>query len=258
MSAVLAHTRYMTARHVRNLARQPWYVAFTLFTPVMYLVLFGQLFKSVAELPGFGTTDYITFLTPGIAVMTAVFSAGWSGMGEYEDLDRGVLDRFLVSPASRTALVAGRLVQVALIAVIQVVIIVGLGLILGADYAGGPVGILLMMLAAVLVAVPIGAFSNAIALLLRQEESIIGVNQFLLLPLTFLSSVFMAPALMPGWIRTVSKFNPLTWAVETARAAVSTSTDWGLVATRLGWLVVLGAVTMWFAVRTFRAYQRSV
>lgn len=52
---------------------------------------------------------------------------------EYEDLDRGVLDRFLVSPASRTALVAGRLVQVALIAVIQVVIIVGLGLLLGAD-----------------------------------------------------------------------------------------------------------------------------
>lgn len=81
MSAVLAHTGYMTARHVRNLARQPWYVAFTLFTPVMYLVLFGQLFKSVAQLPGFGTTDYITFLTPGIAVMTAVFSVGWSGIG---------------------------------------------------------------------------------------------------------------------------------------------------------------------------------
>jgi ABC-2 type transport system permease protein len=108
------------------------------------------------------------------------------------------------------------------------------------------------------VAVPIGAFSNSIALLLRQEESIIGVNQFLLLPLTFLSSIFMAPALMPGWIRTVSRFNPLTWAVEAARSAVSAAPDWGLIGSRLGLLLILGAVTMSLATRAFRAYQRSV
>jgi ABC-2 type transport system permease protein len=220
-------------------------------------VLFSQLFESVSRLPGFGT-DYITFLTPGIAVMTAAFSAGWSGMGEYEDLDRGVLDRFLVSPASRTSLVAGRLVQTALVTVIQVAVIVVLGLIMGAGYPGGPIGILTMTLAAILVAVPIGAFSNSIALLLRQEESIIGVNQFLLLPLTFLSSIFMAPALMPGWIRTVSRFNPLTWSVEAARSAVSASPDWGLIGSRLGLLLILGAVTMSLATRAFRAYQRSV
>jgi ABC-2 type transport system permease protein len=247
----------MTARHVRNLIRQPWYMAFTLFIPVVYLVLFSQLFESVSRLPGFGT-DYITFLTPGIAVMTAAFSAGWSGMGEYEDLDRGVLDRFLVSPASRTSLLAGRLVQTALVTVIQVAVIVVLGLIMGAGYPGGPIGILTMTLAAILVAVPIGAFSNSIALLLRQEESIIGVNQFLLLPLTFLSSIFMAPALMPGWIRTVSRFNPLTWSVEAARSAVSASPDWGLIGSRLGLLLILGAVTMSLATRAFRAYQRSV
>jgi ABC-2 type transport system permease protein len=257
MSAVLAHTGYMTARHVRNLIRQPWYMAFTLFIPVVYLVLFSQLFESVSRLPGFGT-DYITFLTPGIAVMTAAFSAGWSGMGEYEDLDRGVLDRFLVSPASRTSLLAGRLVQTALVTVIQVAVIVVLGLIMGAGYPGGPIGILTMTLAAILVAVPIGAFSNSIALLLRQEESIIGVNQFLLLPLTFLSSIFMASALMPGWIRTVSRFNPLTWSVEAARSAVSASPDWGLIGSRLGLLLILGAVTMSLATRAFRAYQRSV
>jgi ABC-2 type transport system permease protein len=63
--------------------------------------------------------------------MTAAFSAGWSGMGEYEDLDRGVLDRFLVSPASRISLVAGRLMQVAMVTAIQVAIIVVLGLIMG-------------------------------------------------------------------------------------------------------------------------------
>ena len=258
MANVIAHTGYMTARHVRNLWRQPWFVAITLFQPVIYLVLFGQLFKSIARLPGFGDQSYIAFLTPGIVVMSALFSSGWSGMGIIEDLDRGVLDRFLVSPASRTALIGGRLVQLALVAVIQATIIILLGLALGADYAGGIPGILILMLSAILLAVPFGALSNAMALMLRQEESVIGAVQFVILPLTFLASVFIASELMPGWIRTVSRYNPLNWAVEAAREALSAGPDWGLVLSRLGFLVALGAVALWLATRAFRAYQRSV
>jgi ABC-2 type transport system permease protein len=70
----------------------------------------------------------------------------------------------------------------------------------------------------VLVAVPFGALSNAMALLIRRTESVIGASNFILLPMTFLSLVFMEPQLMPGWIRTVSRFNPVAWSVEAARA----------------------------------------
>ena len=97
---VLRHVGYMAARDLRALWRQPWYIAVTLVQPVIWLLLFGELFKGVADLPGF-SGSYIAYLAPGIVVMSALFSSGWSGMGTIEDIDRGVTDRLLVSPVRR-------------------------------------------------------------------------------------------------------------------------------------------------------------
>jgi ABC-2 type transport system permease protein len=254
----LAHSFYMTLRHFRNLMRQPLYIAFTLVQPIIWLVLFGQLFKKVVLLPGFGASAYVDFLTPGVVIMTVLFGAGWSGMGIIRDLDLGVMDRFLVSPASRVALIAGRLIQLALIAVIQSVLIVALGMILGARFPGGARGVGLLIVCAVLLAVPIGALSNAMALIARKEETVIAASNFILLPLTFLSSVFMARNLMPGWIQAVARFNPVEWAVIAGRSALSAHISWPLVATRIGFLVALTMVTAGLATRAFRIYQRSV
>ncbi|HEX8859263.1 MAG TPA: ABC transporter permease, partial [Actinomycetes bacterium] len=65
-------------------------ISISLVQPVIWLLLFGQLFKRVVEIPGFAAGSYITFLTPGVVVMTAVFSGGWAGMGVISDIDRGV------------------------------------------------------------------------------------------------------------------------------------------------------------------------
>ena len=127
----LAHTRYMTATHLRQLWRQPWWIAVSLVQPVIWLLLFGALFQSVADLPGFGSDDYIVYLAPGIVIMTAFISAGWTGMGLLEDLDRGVTDRLLTSPISRRALMAGRVVQQTITMIIQSLIMVGIALLAG-------------------------------------------------------------------------------------------------------------------------------
>ena len=81
---------------------------------------------------------------------------------------------------------------------------------------------------------------------------------FLLLPLTFLSSAFMQQNLNPRWMQHVADFNPVNWAVVAAREAVSANPDWGVVASRFGWLVALLLVCLAFATRAFRTYQRSV
>ncbi len=91
-----------------------------------------------------------------------------------------------------------------------------------------------------------------------QEEALIGAVQFVLLPLTFASSAFLASNLIPHGIRVVSDFNPLNWAVVAGRAATSTNVDWGTVASRAGFLAALMAVCLAFATRAFRAYQKSV
>ena len=78
------------------------------------------------------------------------------------------------------------------------------------------------------------------------------------LPLTFLSAAFMQKDLMPGWMQTVADFNPVNWAVEAGREAVSATTNWGFVASRAGFLFLLALVCAAFATRAFRAYQKSV
>src|SRR5450759_3322792 len=143
----------MAIRDMRNLLRQPWYVAFTLIQPMIYILLFSQLFRKVVEIPGFGSGSYIAFLTPGIVVMTALFSGGWSGMSVVQDLDRGFMDRLLVSPVSRAAIITGRLVQLAFVIFVQASIIIVAGLIMGASFASGIAGVLVVIACAILLAV---------------------------------------------------------------------------------------------------------
>jgi ABC-2 type transport system permease protein len=258
MTTAIAHSSYMTMRGVRALLRQPAYVLITLVQPVIWLLLFGALFKRVVEIPGFGTRSYVTFLTPGVVIMTALFSAGWSGMGFIEDIDRGVLDRFLVSPVRRGGLMAGSLAYGALTVVVQSLVIVGLGLATGARFDGGVAGGAVLVACAVLVGVAISSLSNALGLLARQRETLIGATQFVMLPLTFLSSAMMQVRLMPAWMQDVTRYNPLNWAVEASREALGSGADWGFVGPRLGGLLALAVVCAWLATRAFHAYQHSV
>jgi len=258
MTKTFADTAQMTVRHVMELWRQPVWIFVTLVQPVIWLLLFGALFGTVTEIPGFASDDYIQFLAPGVVVMTAFFSAGWSGMGIIEDFNRGVLDRFLVSPVRRSSLITGRLVQNSINIVIQTLIIVILALIVGASFANGVTGVLVTCLVAVLVGSGFGALSNGLALLTRREETLIAVMQFFLLPLSFLSTTFMQAGLMPDWMQTIAAFNPVNWAVEAARSALSASPDWGAIAGWSALLVAFLGASLLFAVRAFRTYQRSV
>jgi ABC-2 type transport system permease protein len=258
MTRVVTDTLFMTQRHFRNLLRQPAWIFISLVQPVVWLLLYGALFRKIVEIPGFGAGSYIDFLTPGVVVMTCLFSAGWSGMDLIEDIDRGVVDRFLVSPASRTSLIAGRLVQGALVGVIQSIIIVVLGLILGAEYPGGVAGIAILTVGAVLLGTAFGALSNAIGVLSRNVETMVAVSNFVLLPLTFLSSVFMAKALMPGWMQSIATYNPVEWAVRAGREGLAASPDWGIVLSRIGWLLLFALVSSWLATAAFRVYRKSI
>jgi len=255
---VVRQTLYMTVRHLRELWRQPWFVGVTLVQPVIWLLLFGALFKRIVEIPGFHGHSYITFLAPGVVVMTAMFNSAWSGMALIDDLNRGVTARFLVSPVRREALVAGRLVKEAVVVVIQSLIIVALALVAGASFPGGPGGVAVLFAVSALLGATFGALSNGFALIMRQEEALIGAVQFIVLPLTFLSSTFLETNLMPRWIRHVSDVNPVNWAVLAGRGATSNNPDWGVVASRCGFLAALLVVCLAFATRAFQSYQRSV
>ncbi|MEV5954249.1 ABC transporter permease [Streptomyces sp. NPDC051987] len=258
MSNAVSQTWYMTQRQLLVFARQPAYAVITLIQPVIWLFLFGNLFRKVVELGGFGTTSYLDYLVPGVVVMSALSSNMWAGMGTLEEIQRGTLNRFLTTPVSRAALMNGNVVNNGLVTAGQSLIIVLLGLLGGADYPGGIGGTAVLVVAAVLLGTVFGALSNALGMLVRERESIIGINTFLLLPLTFLSSAFMAPSQMPGWMRHIADFNPLNWAMVAGRSAMSADPDWGAVLGRGGALLALAVAAVWLSIRTFRSYQRSV
>jgi len=258
MSTMVAHTGYLTGRLLRATGRQPAFVVIMLIQPMIWLLLFGQLFKRVVEVPGFGGGTYIDFLIPGVVVMTVLFTSGWSGMGFIEDMDRGVMDTMLSSPVSRGAMMASSVANQAVTIVIQALVIVVVGLLLGADYASGVPGVAVMLLAAILLAAAFSSLSNGMALLVRTRESLIGFSTMLTPPLSFLSSAMMAKEAAPEWIQTVAGYNPVDWAVMASREALSANPDWPAVLTRLGGLLTVALVMGWIATRAFRSYQRSV
>src|SRR5215470_7488710 len=98
MTTIAAHTTWMTGRQLRAIARQPAYLVIMLIQPVIWLFLFGSLFRKVVELPGFGTASYLDYLVPGVVIMSALSASMWSGMTVLEEIDRGIMDRFLVLP----------------------------------------------------------------------------------------------------------------------------------------------------------------
>jgi ABC-2 type transport system permease protein len=253
----LRQTRQVSLRYLRLLYRQGAWIGITLTQPLIWLLLFGALFKAVTEIPGFHG-DYINVLTPGVVVMLAVSSAGWTGMGFIEDINSGVMDRMLASPVWRGALNLGSVTQAVMTVVIQTLLIVLLAWALGADYTNGVGGVAILVLVAALLAAAFASLSNAIGLLARQREALIGAVSFVLLPLTFLSGALMQLSLAPGWIQTVAHFNPVNWAAEAGRSASTGTIDWGLLAGRIGLLAALVVVSAALATRAFGTYQRSL
>jgi len=250
----------MVGRQARNLMREPIWIVLLLVQPLVWLLLYGQLFKRITHLPGggFGGASYITFLAPAIVVMNAFFGATWSGMAMITDLDRDVIPRFLATPVSRVSLVASQIVRSALTAVIQALIILVIALTLGVRIHAGAAGWVIVLLAAALVSSAFAGLSQAIALLTRKEATMIALANFIGLPLLFLSSTLISIRQIPAWMRTAASYNPVNWGVDSARQVVLPGTDWSSVGTHLalllGLTIVMGALATW----TFRVYQHTL
>jgi ABC-2 type transport system permease protein len=255
-SALLSDTWYLTGRKLRALIRQPYVLAFSVVQPAIWLFLFGGLFQKVIDIPGFAYHgSYLAYLIPGVVAMNAMSGNMWAGMSMIEEIDRGTLNRFLVTPASRLAIMNASVAEQAVSTSVQTLIIVGLGY---ARYPGGAVGIVVLIVASILVGVLWGGLSNMTGMLLRSREAIIGVYTFFMLPLMFLSSAFIQPAFMPGWMQAIASRNPLNWEVQIGRDALAASTDWSAVAVRSGGLLVLALLAVAISVTTFRSYAKNV
>lgn len=252
----LEDTFYLFERQLRSSVRMPVFVLMSIVQPLLWVVIFSQLFGAIASLSSFSGESYVQFLAPGVAVMTALFGAAYSGLGLLGDMRSGVLDRMLATPVRRSALIGGRLTFSACQVVVQSCVILAAASVLGARPRGGAGGLLLTLAAAALLGAGIAALSNAIALLTRRQELVLGVMNFVALPMTFLSSLMMDPGLMPRWIRLVAVVNPVDWAVVTARGGYERGLT-AEVAPAAALLAGFTLATTAFATRAFRRYRSA-
>lgn len=250
-------TWHLFVRLVQATRRMPVFLIISIVQPVLWVLLFSQLFGAVTRIPGFESESYLQFLAPGIAIMTALFSSAYSGMGTLNDIDTGVLDRLLATPVSRGALIAARLLHSGVQVVLQAAIILAVAMLLGARPHGGLLGMVALFFTASLLSAAFAGFSNALALTARRQELIIAVMNFTILPMTFLSTMIMSRGLMPAWIRSVARFNPVNWAVTAARDGFEGQASGQLLVS----LLLLAAFTLVGAVlatRAFRRYRRAL
>jgi ABC-2 type transport system permease protein len=201
--------------------RNPFVLVVSLVQPIIFLVLFTEVFGNVAGsavnrgLPGIG---YETYLVPAIAIQVALAAAITSGVGLVNDIENGMFEKVLVTPMNRTAVFLGKTAAELFRIAVQIAIILGLGVLLGAEIVTGLVGAAGIIAVGVLFSLWFVAFSNALAILSRDQEStIIGAN-LLQFPLLFLSSAFLPLAALPDWIQTFARINPVTYGVDAARS----------------------------------------
>ena len=221
-----ADTYFQVIRHLRTQVRMRVFIFMNLIQPIIWLVLFTQVFKSLAQLPGLGDVSYLQFFAPGVVVMTVLFGSAWAGMGMLQDIDLGILSKTLATPVTRASIITSRVLASMVLLVIQALIIFIIAVIMGVDIATGVPGVLLAIVLICLLGLGFAAFSNGLALLFKRPEPMMAVINFIALPLVFLSSTMMAAQLLPSWLDTARQFNPVDYAVVGVRGLVLEGFVW--------------------------------
>lgn len=208
----------MTKRNMAHVVRAPEEVIIYFTLPIMFVLVFGYVFGSGMAVPGAGGAQaYREFLLPGVFIMTMLYGLGATATGIAFDAGRGVVDRFRSMPVARSALVTGRSAADLLRALIEMTALVVCGLLVGWQWNRG-VGNALVAVALILLLRFALTWTGIFMGLVVRNPDMVGVIVFpAAFPLTAISNVFVAPELMPGWLGTVSEWNPLSATVAAAR-----------------------------------------
>lgn len=203
-----------TWRNIKKIVRVPDILVFTLIQPIMFVLLFTFVFGSSINIPG---ESYTSFLMAGIFAQTIVFGSTYSGSAMAQDLKDGIIDRFRTLPMNGSAVLIGRTVGDLVINLLSLIVMMLTGLLVGwrvessvLSFVAG-VGLLILFSY---------AFSWVMAFLglsVRSPEVINNASFLILFPLTFISNAFVPSENLPGPLRVIAEWNPVSALVQAAR-----------------------------------------
>jgi ABC-2 type transport system permease protein len=201
---------------IRKLIHDPVELLTRMVQPALWLLIFGEVFTRIRAIPT-GGIPYIDFMTPGILAQNVLFGAIFYGISLIWERDLGIVHKYLVSPASRVALVLGRAISSTARAVCQMVLVYGLAIVLRIHLRFDPLSLAGVVAAVMLGAAVFSTFSLIAACIVKSRDRFMGIGQVLTMPLFFASNAIYPLSMMPGWLRAFSRFNPLSYQVDALR-----------------------------------------
>ena len=262
-------------RSLIRLFRAPAQLYFSLIQPLIWFLLFGQLFSRLTTGFGaggagagganpitgqFGTDNYSAFFLPAIIIQMMLFGSANSALGIINDDQSGYLNKLRVAPINRIAILVGNLLADLTRMLLQVLVLLIVGVLFGVRFEH-PELIPLIFVISALFGLMMGGLGLFVGLTTRSTQATFLVINFFTLPLIFTSSAQLPVALLPDWLQVVARFNPVTYGIDALRAIVirlSTQqvndgqTVWSVIGISLVVLVVLTSLTLGAATLKFR------
>ncbi len=213
----LRQTMAVAEADVRKLIHDPVELFTRMVQPVLWLLIFGQVFNRTRAIPT-GGISYLDFMSPGILAQSVLFGAIFYGISLIWERDLGIVQKFLVSPAPRTTLVLGRAISSTVRSLCQMLFVYAIAFLLHVQLRFGVFALAGVALAVMLGSAVFSTFSLIVACLVKSRERFMGIGQVLTMPLFFASNAIYPLSLMPSWLRVVSRVNPLTYQVDALRS----------------------------------------
>jgi ABC-2 type transport system permease protein len=233
-------------RKMKETLRNPIYIMGSLLTPILYLALFAPLLKNLMP----ANVNVFNEFIPGLLAIIAFLGGLFVGYNMIDEVRNGVIERFRVTPTSRFALLAGRVLRdmVNMLVIITVFVVISIPFGFSPDVAGFLVFVPLLCL----VLITTSSFGNALGLILRDEDRLSPIVQGINLPILLLSGMLLPMELAPTWLQVIAHFNPVYYIVEAGRLLVAGN----IFAVKVGeaylFMVPLTILTVWWATRAFR------
>ncbi len=249
MKELIIDSYYVAWRELKKYFRQKTRMMVTVIQPFLWLALMGNAMSGLTNNPMaaqfLGTGNYLTFMTPGIILMTVMFTSIFSGTTVVWDRRFGYLDKLLAAPIKRGAIPFGKMFAAAVQGLFQAVVIIIVALLFGVRFQSGFLGILMILLIAGLLSFILAGFSLALSVRIKTIETLMAVINLFMMPLMFASNALFPLKVMPKWLQVIAKINPITYAIMPMRDLTVKGWAYNIWIYLLIILVIDAAVMLW-------------
>jgi ABC-2 type transport system permease protein len=219
-------------------------VLIRLIQPAIWIIVIGHTFagtRPLIEQVGFDGS-YLEFMAPGVIILTAIFTSIFGGVNTLWDRRYGFMNKALTAPISRSSIALGKMLAISLISALQSALIIGIAIIIGVTFSNYLV-IAPIMALVILFSLGFSGISVIVAATAKSQETFWGIINFLGMPLFMLSPALFPLELLPDWLATAAKFNPVTYTVLLVRGLMTGVTEGISTVLSLG-IIAVFVVTM--------------